>query len=820
MKRRPLFLEVLEDRTTPAFFNWTGTAGDNLWGTPGNWDQNALPTISDDVSISQANTDILVNQAGAVRSVSMMSSVNLIVNNSLTIDQSANISGQLIVAGTLTANANASLWPSGGIVVSGAINLEIGSQLTVMSGSSILRDGAAIAGAGTVSLGMGNLTVEGTATFHNFNMTGGNLLGPGMLTITGTMNWEGGNLANTPYAGTLDITDTGALNITGYGTKSIQGWTVNIDGDGNWTQGDVGNEASMVNISTTGEFNISVSFGTWRDTYQDGLSTINNAGTINSTGGMVGMPVVLKVALLSSGTIDVAGGSLGLGGGGVLGGQIAIASTSELGLAAGEFGGAVPQFIGGGTGQLIIGSGAAPGEQATLRIDAGQTFVGYNVLLRTLGTITGQGTMVFAGQSELNGGFFLGPLNQGPVRNIGTLRITAASLSFRLRTFTNQGIVIWSGGPGLSSTLTLGSTTTNSGVIIIEPTFFRTLRLIAVNEQGVDFNFTNHGQITIAGSGVVTTESSANVAFTLTNTGTISLDLGATLNLGGYFVNQANGFVTTNVGTAANFGTNVNFEGGAPAPGAALRGGGMFYAGTGDHNTTLHVDLGLMVEVERLTLGTRATAILIGTLRPHFLNLAGDLQGTDQTNPQNTGRLLLELTDDVDITGNISISDVLIENHGLIRWLSPSGTITINGSASVLNSGGIFEVNNSLNTIARGLPGEGEFVIRNGGRLEFVDSCPCDFTHFDIPVWNDGASVIAYRELRFATYSQTGVNATLQFSGPQLTIDGLLCSRPFSETCVVKFRAFFSKLAQLGTGRFPKLLAWTLSSNSNRTFAT
>src|SRR6185503_9550608 len=26
--------------------NWTGTAGDNLWVTPGNWSQNAAPFIS------------------------------------------------------------------------------------------------------------------------------------------------------------------------------------------------------------------------------------------------------------------------------------------------------------------------------------------------------------------------------------------------------------------------------------------------------------------------------------------------------------------------------------------------------------------------------------------------------------------------------------------------------------------------------------------------------------------------------------------------------------------------------------------------------
>ena len=31
-------IEALEDRVVPATILWTGTAGDNLWGTSGNWD--------------------------------------------------------------------------------------------------------------------------------------------------------------------------------------------------------------------------------------------------------------------------------------------------------------------------------------------------------------------------------------------------------------------------------------------------------------------------------------------------------------------------------------------------------------------------------------------------------------------------------------------------------------------------------------------------------------------------------------------------------------------------------------------------------------
>ncbi|MBI2804555.1 MAG: hypothetical protein HYX68_06175 [Planctomycetes bacterium] len=406
VKRRPLFVETLEDRTTPAFFNWTGTAGDNLWDTPGNWDQNVLPTIADDVSINQASADILVNQAGAARSISMMTSVNLVVNNSLTIDQNANISGQMKVAGTLTANANASLWPSGGMDVRGDINLDTGSQLTLMNGNSILGDGAAITGAGLVSFGMGSVTVEGTATIENLTMTGGDLQGPGALTITGTMNWQGGNLSSNSYPGTLNIADTATLNISGF-NNNIQGWTVNIDGIANWTQGDVGNEASTINVGALGEFNISVSYGTWRDTYQDGLSTINNYGTINSVGGMAGMPVAIEPGLNLTGAAFINAGSIELRGGGWFNVDLEIAPNAEVVLDNGLFVAEKIQQPGANqAGRFVVGNGG----DARLEVPVNQVAFAKRIELRAGGTIAGFGELRIlhslvwtAGQMEGNG---------------------------------------------------------------------------------------------------------------------------------------------------------------------------------------------------------------------------------------------------------------------------------------------------------------------------------------------------------------------------------------------------------------------------------
>jgi hypothetical protein len=47
-----LTLEGLEDRITPSNVSWTGADNNLSWSDPKNWSNNAVPTISDDVTIS------------------------------------------------------------------------------------------------------------------------------------------------------------------------------------------------------------------------------------------------------------------------------------------------------------------------------------------------------------------------------------------------------------------------------------------------------------------------------------------------------------------------------------------------------------------------------------------------------------------------------------------------------------------------------------------------------------------------------------------------------------------------------------------------
>ena len=75
---------MLERRDTPALVNWTGAGGDQLWENANNWDQNAVPTIVDDVSTmtahayARATSDLPMP---GVFAVSQMAPISLVIED-------------------------------------------------------------------------------------------------------------------------------------------------------------------------------------------------------------------------------------------------------------------------------------------------------------------------------------------------------------------------------------------------------------------------------------------------------------------------------------------------------------------------------------------------------------------------------------------------------------------------------------------------------------------------------------------------------------------------------------------------------------------
>src|ERR1043165_4781226 len=330
-KQRRLSIEVLEDRTTPTLFSWTGTGNDNLWENPDNWDQSgALPTINDNVYIGTGGT--IVNQQGAITAHSIMCGANLAIHDSLTVSGYCSLGGQLQVDGTLTLLAGASVY-GGAVDLTGQAHLGTGSQLT-FAGDSIVHGGqAVIDGAGKAILNGGTLTIDGNESISNLDVSGGVLQGSGALTLTDTLNSFGGSLT---LAGTLNIGTTAKWNIQATNTVEVDGWTVNCDGVINWLQGDVNNSDSTVIVTSSGTFNIGSS-GNWYDSLGDGLSTISNVGTLVSTGGSSDTPTSITTKFSSTGSVSVQAGALALQGGGSLSGTLGVASDTQFIFGNGSF---------------------------------------------------------------------------------------------------------------------------------------------------------------------------------------------------------------------------------------------------------------------------------------------------------------------------------------------------------------------------------------------------------------------------------------------------------------------------------------------------
>src|SRR5262245_27019108 len=87
-------LEALEDRVVPATILWTGAAGDNLWGSSGNWNLGRLPGAGDDVVIDVAGDQTVVYGGGTTSIRSLVSRESLrMAGGKLTATDSLKVTG-------------------------------------------------------------------------------------------------------------------------------------------------------------------------------------------------------------------------------------------------------------------------------------------------------------------------------------------------------------------------------------------------------------------------------------------------------------------------------------------------------------------------------------------------------------------------------------------------------------------------------------------------------------------------------------------------------------------------------------------------------
>ncbi len=331
---------------------WDGEAGDGLWSSAANWNDDVKPSPGDIVVLEHTNGG--VSGAYTVTLNTSESIGDLTINpesgNAITLQITAN---SLTISGTgeaLTLESGATLTINGptaaGITMSnnGDVNFKNGSTYNLTTGTGISTSGSYTFGATSSTtiasttdgalkaLDYGDLTLtnssstlstNGNVSCQNLTMDdagsatiNGNLTvnqtltksGAGVLTVdggtlsvTGSINCTGGTIKSTGTGGSLSASSTvtnngGTISIEGTANSTISGTLTNtsgsfsISGTGTTTfSSDITNGGTLTISSTAG----AVSF-----------QAISNSGTLNFQNGNT---ITINGAYTGSGTISATG---------------------------------------------------------------------------------------------------------------------------------------------------------------------------------------------------------------------------------------------------------------------------------------------------------------------------------------------------------------------------------------------------------------------------------------------------------------------------------------------------------------------------------
>ena len=296
-------VETLEIRVVPAALDvWTGTAGDGLWATGGNWSRGAAPINGQNAAIPNGSfTVVHATGSDTIGTLSVGTGDTLQITGGSSIVSASGFTPQITDDGTIDLGD-----------ASTAGTLQLNASSTSVSGS-----GAIVLGASTSNtfgqLGGQTLSIGSGVTVSGQSGTVGN--------SSGTLNNAGSIQANVSAAGsnqlTLNLgagTNTGSITVTNGDQLQVYG---------SWT-----NQGTIGAINVTGNTQTSLTLGQGTDSWTNSgtvsatSSTVNLGGSITqaSLGGTnfsrdAGSTINLTGTLTGNLTLDNTTGSWNLRGG-------------------------------------------------------------------------------------------------------------------------------------------------------------------------------------------------------------------------------------------------------------------------------------------------------------------------------------------------------------------------------------------------------------------------------------------------------------------------------------------------------------------------
>ncbi len=546
--------------------------------------------------------------------------------------------GDQLDAGVPTSSTAVSLDETGG---PWTITVRSGSQ-AALSIQDTLSNTLAITG--------GSLSVGSSSSLHGpLSVSGGTLtLASGVTLTAQSVNslWSGGTLSG---AGTLS--NTGTMTISGASGETLSGATLANVGTVNWTG--AGNlnfqSGATINNHAGAVFDIN-SNAIVASSLSGDTSTLSflNAGTLAKLSGTgatafgYGYGYGYRgrssdgVVLTSSGTVDVASGTLAIGTGGTDSGPFVVSSGATL-----AFFGGSPTLTSasslGGAGKLAITGGTATfgGSDAITNLNVnGTTAV---AIFNTAVTIASpsaiqNGTATFNKTATIQGGTISG----------GTATFAGGA--------TISGALTWSGG-------TIGGTVAvpTTGTLTLSGTSSETLAAATLTNAGT-VNWTGSGNLDFQSGSTINNQ--AGGVFDITSNATVASTLsGDTSTLS--FLNAGTLEKLAGTGaTAFGYGYGYGYRGRSGTDGVVLTSSGTVDVATGT-----------------LAIGTGGTDT--GT----FITASGATLAFFAGSPTLTAAATVSDQGTLAITGGTATFDCNI-SPGILK-IATNGTATFNGAVTV-----------------------------------------------------------------------------------------------------------------------------------------
>ncbi len=556
--------------------------------------------------------------------------------------------------------------PSSGGTSSGIFNAAVTGAF-LFTNTYALATGATLTGAGNFQITGGQLNVSAAGvTADHITISGGNLNinsgGSVATSATGIIDWTAD--ATLSGAGPLTISSGGTLNLPGFGTRFIDGGTINNNGTINWSGANNISvyDGGVINNLATGLFSVKNDQMIYQHCCSAGQA-FNNVGTFRKTVA-AGTTQILNNGFNNSGTVDIQSGTFNPTSGGT--------STSVFHTtASGTFLFSNNTYTL-GAGATLTGSGNFQNSGGQLLVNA--TGVTVDHLTMTGGTlnITGSvatsatGVVDWSADSTLTGA---GALTIGTG---GTLNIPGFGTRFiDGGTLNNSGTVNWTGANNIS--------VFNSGVINNQSGGLFSVK----NDQLIYQHCCSAGQAfnnagTFRKSVATGTTTIQNNGFT--NSGTVDFQSGT--------FNPSSGGTSTAIFNATSGGTFLfNNNTYTLGSGATLTGSGNFQISAG----------------QLLVNATGVTADHI-TISGGTLNVAGSLSTsatgvvdwTADATLTGAGSLTIASGGTLNLPGfgTRFIDGGTLNNNGTVNWSGANNISVFNSGVINNQAGGVFSLAN------------------------------------------------------------------------------------------------------------------------------